>query len=47
MDRKTAKDHLRKLQKKLIINCTSAQSFYTKFNERSSKIMDLSKINDY
>jgi cell fate (sporulation/competence/biofilm development) regulator YlbF (YheA/YmcA/DUF963 family) len=47
INRKNAIDHLRRLQKRLIINDTSAQAMYTKFNDRSSKIFDLHRLSDY
>jgi hypothetical protein len=43
----TAKAQLRSLQKKLIINNTNAQGFYSKFSSVSSKIMDLFAALEY
>jgi hypothetical protein len=42
---KTSIDILKKLQKRLIINDVSAQTFYTKFNpDRSTKVADLVEL---
>jgi hypothetical protein len=44
MDKKQAKETLIRLQKRLIINETNAQSFYTKFSDSTRKMFDLSKL---
>jgi hypothetical protein len=46
MDKQQAKETLIRLQKRLIINETNAQSFYTKFSDSSRKMKDLYKLGD-
>jgi hypothetical protein len=42
---KQSKEMLKRLQKRLIINGTNAQSFYTKFTNISKNVIDIDELN--